>query len=211
MTAIISLSETLQEVGEDFTPQEQSSFAQRITNNGKFLLNLINDLLDLSKIVEGQMELHSEYFEIVPMVQEVVENIKSYDNNDNTLIVNCPEGIGTMHADITRVRQCLNNLLSNASKFTEQGTITFDINRYTEDSKDWITFQVRDTGIGMTEEQIAKLFIPFTQGDISTTRRYGGTGLGLSITKELCEMMGGNISVESEPNKGSTFTIRLPA
>ncbi len=210
LTAIISLSETLQESGEDFTP-EQQSLAQRITNNGRFLHNLINDILDISRIVEGRMKLDSEDFEIVPMVQEVVENIKSYDKNNNTLIVNCPEDIGTMHADITRVRQCLNNLLSNASKFTQQGTITFDISRYTEDSKDWITFQVRDTGIGMTEEQKAKLFKPFTQGDISTTRRYGGTGLGLSITKELCEMMGGNIRVESKLSQGSTFTMKLPA
>ncbi len=211
LTAIISLSETLQEAGEDLTPEQQSSLAQRITNNGKFLLSLILDILDMSKIVEGRMELDSEDFEIAPMVQEVGENIKSYDKNNNTLILNCPEAIGIMHADITRVRQCLNNLLSNASKFTQQGTITFDISRYTEDSKDWISFQVRDTGIGMTEEQIAKLFQRFTKGDGSPTRRYGGTGLGLSITKELCEMMGGNISVESEPSKGSTFTMRLPA
>ena len=211
LTAIISLSETLQEAGEEFTPEEQRSFAQRITNNGKFLLNMINDLLDISKIVEGRMELHSEDFEILPVVQEVAENIKSYDKNNNTLSVNCPENIGSMYADVIRIRQCLNNLLSNASKFTQQGTITFDINRYTEDSKDWISFQVRDTGIGMTQKQIAKIFIPFTQGDISTTRRFGGTGLGLSITKELCEMMGGNINVESEPDQGSTFILILPA
>lgn len=211
LTAIISLSETLEEADADLTSEQRRHFAQKIIHNSKFLRNIINDLLDLSKIVEGRMEILPEMLEICPMVQEVVDTIASLaEKNGNTLTVACPVDIGTMYADGTRIRQCLHNLLSNASKFTEQGTITFEVSRHSKAGQDWITFRVSDTGIGMTAAQQQNLFKPFTQGDLSTTRKYGGTGLGLSITKQLCDMMGGQIEVESERDRGSTFTIHLP-
>jgi len=211
LTAIISLSETLEEADADLTSEQRRHFAQKIIHNSKFLRNIINDLLDLSKIVEGRMKILPETLEICPMVQEVVDTIASLaEKNGNTLTVCCPADIGTMYADETRVRQCLHNLLSNASKFTQQGTITFEVSRQSKAGQDWITFRVSDTGIGMTAAQQQNLFKPFTQGDLSTTRKYGGTGLGLSITKQLCDMMGGQIEVESERDRGSTFTIHLP-
>jgi CheY-like chemotaxis protein/anti-sigma regulatory factor (Ser/Thr protein kinase) len=131
--------------------------------------------------------------------------------NSNRLEIQCPDGIGTMHADLTKVRQALFNLLSNACKFTEQGAITLAVTRQAETGGDAMVFRVSDTGIGMTPEQLARLFEAFTQADAATTRRYGGTGLGLALSRRLCRMMGGDVGVESEPGRGSTFTVRLPA
>ena len=142
---------------------------------------------------------------VVSTAQPLVEK------NANTLEVCRADDLGTMYADLTKVQQGLFNLLSNAAKFTEQGTITLDVVRETVDGADQITFRVSDTGIGMTPEQVGKLFQAFSQADASTTRKYGGTGLGLAITKRFCQMMGGDITVESEVGVGSTFTIRLPA
>lgn len=211
LTAIISLSETIQEVGDNLSRKDKNSYLQKIISNSKFLVNLINDILDISKIVEGKLDLLFEEIEIEPLVEEVIETIQPLaEKNRNHLNVNCPNNIGIMEADSTRLRQCLNNLLSNACKFTEDGTITLDVHRQIEDGQDWISFRVTDTGIGMNLEQMETLFQPFAQGDISTTRRYGGTGLGLSITKKLAEMMGGDVTVESELGQGSTFTLRLP-
>ncbi len=212
LTAIISLSETLQEVGDNLTHDDKNRYLQKIISNSKFLLNLINDILDISKIVERKLDLLVEENEIKPLVEEVIETVKPLaEENSNQLNLNYPDKIGIMEADITRLRQCLNNLLSNACKFTKQGIITLDVHRQTEDDRDWIIFRVTDTGIGMTPKQMENIFQPFGKGDISTTRRYGGTGLGLSITKELSEMMGGNITVESKLGQGSTFTLCLPA
>jgi signal transduction histidine kinase len=132
------------------------------------------------------------------------------EKNSNSLVVDCPDSVGSIHADTTKVRQGLFNLLSNASKFTEQGTISLTISRETSDGQEWINFAVADTGIGMTEDQMGKLFEAFTQAEASTSRRYGGTGLGLAITRHFCEMMGGTVLVKSELGKGSTFTMRLP-
>jgi len=208
MNAILGYSEMLQEEAEEegldnFTPD-----LQKIQNAGKHLLALINDILDLSKIEAGKMELYLEDFDIVATVADVAATVQTLvAKKNNTLIVRCPPDAGKMRADLTKVRQSLFNLLSNATKFTENGEITLDVRR---DGADWL-FTVRDSGIGMTGEQIAGLFEAFAQADASTTRKYGGTGLGLAITRRFCRMMGGDTTVESEPGQGSAFTIRLPA
>jgi CheY-like chemotaxis protein len=158
------------------------------------------------------MELHLESFAITPLVEDVVTTIRPLaEKNGNRIVVECPVDPGTMRADATRVRQALLNLASNAGKFTERGLVTFAVARRRDDGRDWITFAVSDTGIGMTAEQMTKLFEEFTQADASTTRKYGGTGLGLAISRRFCRMMGGDIAVESTPGQGSIFTIRLPA
>ncbi len=212
LNAIIGYSEMLQEEVQDLDEVSLIPDLQKIHSAGKHLLGLINDILDLSKIEAGRMDLFLETFDIATIVNDVVTTIQPLvAKNANTLVVKCPEDIGTMHADITKIRQNLFNLLSNASKFTEQGTITLTLSRHTDNGRGWITFQIADTGIGMTPEQMGKLFQAFTQADPSTTRQYGGTGLGLVITKKFCEMMGGNITLESEFGKGSIFTIHLPA
>ena len=212
LNAIIGYSEMLQEEVQDLDEVSLIPDLQKIHSAGKHLLGLINDILDLSKIEAGRMDLFLETFDIATIVNDVVTTIQPLvAKNANTLVVNCPEDIGTMHADITKIRQNLFNLLSNASKFTEQGMITLTLSRHADNGRDWITFQIADTGIGMTPEQMGKLFQAFTQADPSTTRQYGGTGLGLVITKKFCEMMGGNITLESEFGKGSIFTIHLPA
>jgi signal transduction histidine kinase len=211
MNAIIGYSEMLiEEVGEsgqeEFIPD-----LNKIHGAGKHLLSLIDDILDLSKIEAGRMELYLENFSIKELIQEIVSTISPLiAKNNNILQVEVPENLGIMHADITKVRQSLFNLLSNASKFTEQGKITFKAKRYVVNHQEWIGFQVSDTGIGMTPEQMTKLFQAFTQADASTTRKYGGTGLGLAITKKFCQMMGGDIKVTSKLNNGSTFTIQMP-
>ena len=211
LNAIIGYSEILQEEAEDLKLDDFFPDLQKIQNSAKHLLSLINDILDLSKIEAGRMELYIESFNIASLVKEVAETIDPLiKKNGNILKIDCPKDIGSMDADLTKVRQSLFNLLSNASKFTEQGIITLTINHYLKSSLPWISFQVSDTGIGMTPEQIAKLFQAFTQADASTTRKYGGTGLGLTITKKFCQMMGGDINVNSELGKGSSFTIDLP-
>ena len=211
MNAIIGYSEMLKEEAEDLGEEDFIPDLQKIHSAGKHLLSLINDILDLSKIEAGRMELYLESFEIASLVNDVVATIHPLvEKNANTLSVNFPEEIGTIHADLLKVRQSLFNLLSNASKFTEQGEIALTVSRHIDNDQHWINFQIRDTGIGMTSEQVERLFQPFTQVDSSTTRKYGGTGLGLAITKRFCQMMGGNVSVESELGQGSTFTIQLP-
>jgi signal transduction histidine kinase/CheY-like chemotaxis protein len=212
LNAIIGYSEMLQEEAEDLEQPEFIPDLQKIYGAGKHLLGLINDILDLSKIEAGKMELYLESFEIKTLVKDVAATIHPLiEKNTNHLVINCAEEIGTMYADLTKIRQGLFNLLSNASKFTHDGEITLNVNRYLEDEQDLISFEVIDTGIGMTSEQMAKLFQAFTQADASTTRKYGGTGLGLVITKKFCEMMGGDIGVQSEQGKGSTFLMTIPA
>ncbi|PSN16639.1 histidine kinase [filamentous cyanobacterium CCT1] len=215
LNAIIGYSEMLKEELSDLGQGVLIADVQKIHGAGRHLLGLINNILDLSKVESGKMELYLETFEIAPMVAEIADTIRPLiDKNRNTLVVYCADGIDTMHADITKLRQCLFNLLSNASKFTENGTITLtvepiDAGAATE-AEAAIAFRVADTGIGMTPEQQAKLFQSFTQADSSTTRRYGGTGLGLVITKKFCEMMGGEISVTSAAGQGTTFSLQLP-
>ena len=157
------------------------------------------------------MELQPESFALAPLIANVVKTIEPLAaKNSNRVAVHCDAAIGMMHADQMRLRQALLNLMSNANKFTDHGTITIDARQRQEGSRDSVTISVADTGIGMTTEQMGKLFQEFSQADASTTRKYGGTGLGLAISKRFCQMMGGDITVESEPGRGSTFTIRLP-
>ena len=208
MNAILGYSEMLQEEAEEegldsFTPD-----LQKIQNAGKHLLALINDILDLSKIEAGKMELYLEEFGVAQVVADVAATVQTLvAKKNNRLTVHCPPDVGVMRADLTKVRQSLFNLLSNAAKFTQNGEITLDVHRGGGD----LWFTVRDTGIGMTSEQMAGLFEAFAQADASTTRKYGGTGLGLAITRRFCRMMGGDATVESEPGVGSVFTLRLPA
>jgi signal transduction histidine kinase/CheY-like chemotaxis protein len=211
MNAIIGVTEMLLEDARALGQDEQIEPHERILRAGKHLLALINDILDLSKIEAGKMELHLESFAIAPLVEDVVTTIGSLAaKNGNEVVVECAGDLGTMRADATRVRQALLNLATNASKFTERGRVTIAARRH-HDDRDWITLAVSDTGIGMTVDQMAKLFEDFAQADASTTRKYGGTGLGLAISRRFCRLMGGEITVESTPGHGSTFTIRLPA
>jgi signal transduction histidine kinase len=212
LNAIIGYSEMLQEMAQDEDQEEFIPDLQKITSAGKHLLELINDILDLSKIEAGKMTLSAETFDLAPLIEQVAATVHPLvQKNGNTLEVISAPDLGQMHADATRLRQCLLNLLSNASKFTDKGTITLKTDRQLYQGRDWLLFRVSDTGIGMTLEQLQKLFSRFSQADASTTRKYGGTGLGLAITKGFCQMMGGDVTVESEIGKGSTFTIYLPA
>ncbi len=224
LNAIIGYSEMLSEEAQDSGQTHMLPDLQKINVAGKHLLDLINAILDLSKIEAGKMDLYLETFDVKKMVSDVVSVIQPLvAKNGNTLQVNVPDDIGTMHADLTKVRQSLFNLLSNAAKFTEHGTITLSVGltndkgRTTNDatfvlghSSSVIRLAVTDTGIGMTDEQREKLFEEFTQADASTSRKYGGTGLGLALSRRFCRMMGGDITVASQAGKGSTFTIVLP-
>jgi len=174
---------------------------------------LINDVLDLSKIESGKMEVFAESFDVAEMADAVAATVQALvEKKGNTLALNVGSDLGAMHSDVTKVRQILLNLLSNAAKFTEGGTITLSAERRLgPGGRDWLAFHVSDSGIGMTAEQLAKLFQRFQQADASTTRKFGGTGLGLSITKAFSTMLGGDVEVESTPGQGSTFTVRLPA
>jgi signal transduction histidine kinase len=212
LNAIIGYSEMLQEMARDDGLGDFIPDLQKITTAGKHLLELINDILDLSKIEAGKMTLSPETFDLPVLIQQVVATVHPLvQKNANTLEVSASANLGPMHADGTRLRQCLLNLLSNACKFTEKGTITLKADRQQHHGREWFVFRVSDTGIGMTPEQLQKLFSRFSQADASTTRKYGGTGLGLAITKGFCQMMGGDVTVESEIGKGSAFTIYLPA
>ena len=209
LNAIIGVTEMLREDAEAL--KQDTEPLDRVLGAGRHLLALINDILDLSKIEAGRMELQLEDFALAPLIDNVVKTIEPLAvKNENRVAVNCDTAIGTVHADQMRLRQALLNLLSNANKFTERGTITVDARQEQANGRDWVTIAVADTGIGMTVEQMGKLFQEFSQADASTTRKYGGTGLGLAISKRFCQMMGGDITVESEPGRGSIFTIRLP-
>ncbi|MBE9222346.1 response regulator [Cyanobacterium stanieri LEGE 03274] len=211
LNAIIGYGELLQEEAEDMGEEDFVEDLKKIQGAGKHLLGLINDILDISKIEAGKMELYLEEFQLSSVIEEIILTIQPLiEKNHNTLEVHYPENIGTMVGDVTKIRQNMFNLLSNASKFTDKGTIAMTIDKYQQEGADWIFFEVKDTGIGMTPKQQAKLFDAFSQADASTTRKYGGTGLGLTITKKFCEMMGGYIELDSEEGVGTTFTIHLP-
>jgi GAF domain-containing protein/CheY-like chemotaxis protein len=212
LNAIIGYSEMLQEDAGDLGAEQFTDDLKKINAAGKHLLELINAVLDLSKIEAGKMELYLETFDVAGLVRDIAAVIQPLaGKNANRLEVGCPDQIGTMRADLTKVRQALFNLLSNACKFTERGTISLGVVRQALDGQDWMVFSVSDTGIGMTPGQLARLFEVFSQADAATTRKYGGTGLGLALSRRLCRMMGGDVTVESEAGRGSTFTIRLPA
>ncbi len=209
LNAIIGVNEMLREDAEAL--RQDTEPLDRVLGAARHLLALINDILDLSKIEAGRMELKLEDFSLAPLIDGVVKTIEPLvAKNDNQVAVHCDGKIGTMRADQMRLRQALLNLMSNANKFTECGTIAIDARHEQESGGDWITLAVADTGIGMTPEQMGKLFQEFSQAPSSTASKYGGTGLGLAISRRFCQMMGGDITVESVPGRGSTFTIRLP-
>jgi PAS domain S-box-containing protein len=212
LNAIIGVAEMLREDASDLNRADEIEPLDRVLRAGRQLLGLINDILDLSKIEAGKMEVHIEEFAVAPLIDDAVKTVETLAaKNNNRLVVDCKPEIGVMQADQTRVRQALLNLLSNANKFTERGTVTVRAKRHQEAGRDWITIAVSDTGIGMTPEQVGKLFQDFSQADSSTTRKYGGTGLGLAISRRFCQLMDGDITVESELGQGSAFIIRLPA
>jgi CheY-like chemotaxis protein/nitrogen-specific signal transduction histidine kinase len=211
LNAIIGYSEMLQEEAVESGQQVFVDDLKKIEGAGKHLLTLINDVLDLSKIEAGKMEFHAEALD----VREVVEGVTStigplLERNRNRLEVSISPTVGTMHADLTRIRQVLLNLLSNATKFTEGGVVTLEAERGRIEGTEWAIFRVRDTGIGMTPEQMGRLFQAFSQAEATTASRYGGTGLGLAISRRFCQLMGGDVTVDSVPGKGSTFMVRIP-
>jgi CheY-like chemotaxis protein/two-component sensor histidine kinase len=212
LNAILGYSEMLQEDAEAAGQPEFVPDLQKIEAAGRHLLTLINDVLDLSKIEAGKMELYLETFEVKSVHEAVASTVEPLiRKNGNTLQPDWAQALGTMRADVTRVRQILLNLLSNASKFTDHGTITLSAGREPSESGETVTFAVRDTGVGMSEEQLHRLFQAFSQAEASTSAKYGGTGLGLAISRRFAEMMGGEITVSSSPGQGTTFTVRLPA
>jgi signal transduction histidine kinase len=212
LNAIIGVTEILLEDARVANRPDEVETQERVLRAGRHLLRLINDILDLSKIEAGKMELTLESFAVGPLLEEVATTVGALAHaNRNVVAVTCDPGVGTMHADAMRVRQALLNLASNAVKFTEDGRVTIAAARVRAGGGDAVLLRVSDTGIGMTPEQVAQLFEDFRQADTATTRKYGGTGLGLAISRRFCRMMGGDISVESAPGRGSTFTISLPA
>ena len=210
LNAIIGYSEILQEDAVDLGQDNLVTDLKKIESAGRHLLGLINDILDLSKIEAGKMDIYLEDVEIVPLLEEVRSIIVPMaEKNGNALEYRLADNLGSMRTDRTKLKQSLLNLFSNGSKFTENGRLTLNVQRF-ETDKPMVSFAVSDTGIGMTEEQLGRLFQAFNQADASTTKKYGGTGLGLAITRNFCQLLGGNVTVTSKPGEGSTFTIVLP-
>lgn len=217
LNAVIGLSQLLQDDAADFAASPDFiTDLETINSAGRHLLKLINDILDVSKIEAGKMTLYPETFDITNLINNVVLTVKpAMEKNGNTLQVDCDDNLGTMYTDQTRMQQVLLNLLSNAAKFTTNGKVTLTVKhekiKLRQDAPlSVISFTVTDTGIGMSPSQQQQLFQPFTQGDNSTTRKYGGTGLGLAISRHFCQMMGGEIIVKSQLGVGSTFRVNLP-
>lgn len=212
LNAIIGYTELLKEEAEDEGLEDLVPDLDRVHSAGKHLLGLISNILDLSKIEAERMELFVERFPLTEALDAVAATVRPLvEKNGNALVVSRPDDLGEMDGDVTKIRQVLLNLLSNASKFTQAGTVRLEAwTERDEQGCDRFVVRVGDSGIGMTPEQVERLFQPFTQADASTTRRYGGTGLGLAISRRFCQMMGGEIEVESAPGEGSTFTVRLP-
>lgn len=211
LNAIIGYSEMLKEDAEDEGNTQTMDDLNKICTSGNHLLKLINDVLDLAKIEAGRVERAYEKIAVFTLVQEVAMVIQhQMQNNDNHFDIDCHEDIGEIIGDEVKLRQILFNLLSNAAKFTNKGLVTLAVKRQGQQGNQQLSFTVSDSGIGMTPEQVGKVFIPFVQADASTTRQFGGTGLGLAISKDICEIMGGHISAQSEFGKGSTFTVLIP-
>jgi signal transduction histidine kinase len=217
LNAVIGLSQLLQDeaVDSDLSAEFVTDL-ETINTAGRHLLNLINEILDLSKIEAGKMTLYPETFEISTLIHNIVHTVKPViEKNANTLVVDCDQQLGTIYADQTRVRQVLLNLLSNAAKFTTNGKVILTVrNEKTDSDREatlgFVSFTVSDTGIGISPSQLEQLFQPFIQGDTSTTKKYGGTGLGLAISRYFCQLMGGEIIVNSQMGVGSSFMVRLP-
>jgi signal transduction histidine kinase len=211
LNAIIGYSEILEEEAQELGHAQFTPDLQKIQSAGKHLLALINDILDLSKIEAGKMGLQLEEFEVLRLTEEIVSTLQpTVEKNGNTLHVHLAKEVGTMRADVTKVRQILLNLIGNACKFTNGGDISLRVDRRASEGQEWIRFQVKDTGIGISAEQQAKLFKEFAQADVSVARKYGGTGLGLAISQRFAQLMRGRIEVSSRPGEGSTFTVLLP-
>lgn len=211
LNAIIGYSEMLEEEAEDLGYDDIVPDLQKIQKAGTHLLSLINDILDISKIEAGKVELYLEDFQLQELLTDIISTIQPViERNENTLVFLPAGELGILHSDITKMRQMIFNLLSNATKFTERGVISLIVSRKVEDDNEWLYVEVRDTGIGMNEVQLGRIFQEFTQADSSTTRKYGGTGLGLPISRHFAQLMGGDIIVKSEEGKGSSFTIRVP-
>ncbi|MBE7183031.1 MAG: response regulator [Methylobacterium mesophilicum] len=212
LSAVIGYSEMLEEEVEEMGEKHLLGDLGKIKSNARHLLSLINDVLDISKIEANKVEIYAEEFDLAEMVREVAATVDALvERKHNRLELTLGANLGRAHTDVVKIRQVLINLLSNAAKFTENGLITLAVSREASAKGDRITFRVKDTGLGMSAEQLARLFQRFTQADASTTRRFGGTGLGLAITKAFTDMLGGEVTVESEPDMGSTFTVSIPA
>lgn len=211
LNAIIGYSEMLEEEADDFGYEDIIPDLQKIQKAGKHLLALINDILDISKIEAGKVDLFIEEFDLLDLLDEIVVTIQPLiDKNGNQLVFE-GEGLETIHNDMTKMRQVVFNLLSNSAKFTNDGTITLSAKREMDGGTEWLLLAVSDTGIGMNEDQVGRVFSEFMQADVSTTRKYGGTGLGLPISRHFAQMMGGDITITSVEGEGSTFTMRVPA
>jgi signal transduction histidine kinase len=211
--AIIGYTELLHEDAEAEQRTEVAKDLTRIAGASRHLLQMIDEILDLARIEASRVELSSSAVALPGLVEELSDAARPLARkNGNELSVELPDEVGglALQADATRLRQCLLNLLSNACKFTQAGRVTFRVDKTELRGAAGVAFSVQDTGIGMTEEQLSRIFLPFEQADASTTRRFGGTGLGLAITHQLSQLMGGDIAVESKPGQGSTFTLRLP-
>jgi signal transduction histidine kinase len=211
LNAIIGLTEMMVTNAARFGTEKAQEPLQRVNRAGTHLLGLINQVLDLSKIEAGKLELNPQTVELAPLIDEVVGTARQLaQQNKNRLVVEAPDNLGALTVDPMRLRQILLNLLSNACKFTKEGEVKLRASRVSNGRR-WVELSVSDTGIGMTPEQQAKLFEEFSQAEATTAQRFGGTGLGLAITRKLARMMGGDVTVASEPGKGSVFTVRLPA
>jgi signal transduction histidine kinase/DNA-binding response OmpR family regulator len=212
MNAILGYSEMLVEEAEDLGQEDFIPDLKKINQAGTHLLALINDVLDLSKIESGKMEAFAEYIDLNSLIDEVSATGQPLmGKNGNKLSIERGRELGSAHQDLIKLRQMLFNLLSNAAKFTHEGTVTLHVNRGKQAGEDWLIFAVSDTGIGIAEDKTEHVFEEFAQADDSTTRDYGGTGLGLAISRRFCQLLGGDLSVYSELGEGSTFTIRIPA
>jgi adenylate cyclase len=210
LNAIIGLTEMMVTNAARFGTEKALEPLRRVNAADTHLLSLINEVLDLSKIEAGKLELNPEPVDLARLIDEVVGTAGQLaEKNQNRLVVEAQENLGALTADSMRLKQILLNLLSNACKFTKEGEVALQV-RKVVDGRDWVELAVADTGIGLTAEQQAKLFQEFTQADSLTARRYGGTGLGLALSRKLARMMGGDVMVTSEPGKGSVFTVRLP-
>ena len=210
LNAIIGLSEMIVTNAAKFGAEKVLEPLRRVNAAGTHLLGLINEVLDLSKIEAGKLELNPEPVNLARLIDEVIGTAGQLaEKNKNRLVVEAQENLGPLTTDPMRLKQILLNLLSNACKFTKEGEVALRV-RHVADGRDWIELAVADTGIGLTTEQQAKLFQEFTQANSLTARRYGGTGLGLALSRKLARMMGGDVTVASEPGKGSVFTVRLP-
>jgi PAS domain S-box-containing protein len=211
LNAVIGYAEMLMEEADDRGLSDSLDDLRKIQFAGKHLLGLISDILDLSKIEAGRMDIHLETFDVADMVETVLGTIRPLvAKTNNKLEVTVPDKIGFVHADLTKTRQILLNLLSNAAKFTDKGAIKLTVARILRGTTPMLQFIVADTGIGMTQKQLAQLFQAFSQGDSATARKFGGTGLGLAISRAFCDMLGGSIEVSSQLGVGSVFTVRLP-